>query len=223
MGGSLDALNVVEFLQGNPEFFNQHSEILPDLKIPHITGGAVSLIEKQLSVYRRKCSALEEKLGELISVARENEQLHNRLHELIQEIISATSIDDIIALTRETLIQNFNADDVRFFLIDTKEGKNHRQNPERFLRYDEPILATFEENFSQRNTTCGIPDDAQRQFLFDDDARVGSIAIIPLQYSRDIGLVVLSSADPRRFDSNKGVMFLTELGEVLSRRVATLI
>ncbi len=219
----LDACNVIEFLKGNPDFFNHHSDVLSNLQIPHDTGGAVSLIEKQVSVFRRKCSALEDKLGELISVARENEQLHKRLHHLIQEIITASTIDDVIELTKQTLIENFKADDVQFLMIDSKAGNKHSQQPDLFVPYDDPGLNLFEENFNQRTTSCAVPTPEQRHFLFNDNTSIGSIAVIPLQYSRDIGLVVLSSTDARRFGSNKGVMFLNELGEVLSRRVATLL
>ena len=218
---SLDANSVLAFLRGNPEFFNENAEILPNLHIPHDTGGAISLIEKQLSVFRGKCAALENQLGELINVARENEQLHKRLHGLIQEIISATCVDDVVSLTRETLTRSFRADDVKFLLIEDQSGKRHEQEPKRYLRYDEPALIHFEENFSKSQTSCSIPSDEQRDFLFGGDDKVGSIAIIPLQHKRDIGMVVLSSVDPRRFDSNKDVLFLSELGQMLSRRVAS--
>ena len=218
----VDETSVVEFLKGNPEFFNHNSDLLPKLHIPHETGGAISLIEKQVSVFRHKCTALEDKLGELITVARENEQLHRRLHVLIQEVISADSIDELMSLTSDTLIRNFRADDAKFYLIDEKSGKRHEEQPERFLRYDEPALSHFEKNFSSGQTVCCIPSDEQKKFLFGENAKVGSIAVIPLKHKRDLGLIVLSSVDARRFGSNKGVMFLTELGEVLSRRIATL-
>jgi len=106
---ALTAESVAKFLTTNPEFFNQHSEVLPRLAIPHHTGKAVSLIEKQVSVLRNKCFNLENSLHDLITVARENEQLHQRLHTLIQEIISAQTLDEVIGLTRDSLLVNFNA------------------------------------------------------------------------------------------------------------------
>ena len=218
---TVDAGSVLEFLKGNPDFFNTNSEILPKLRIPHETGGAISLIEKQLSVYRSKCCALETRLGELINVARENEELQKRLHDLIQEVISATTLDEVVSLTRDTLIKNFRADDVRVILIEDKDGEKHKEEPRRYVAYDEPALSFFETNFSNSTTSCSVPDADQRRFLFEENDKVGSIAIIPLQYKRDLGLIVLSSVDARRFDSTKGVLFLSEFGEMLSRRIAT--
>jgi len=218
---TVDAGSVLEFLKGNPDFFNNNADILPKLRIPHETGGAISLIEKQLSVYRSKCSALETKLGELINVARENEELQKRLHDLIQEVISATTLDEVVSLTRDTLIKNFRADDARVILIEDEGGKKHEEEPRRYVAYDEPALSFFKENFSKGETSCSVPNPEQREFLFEENAKVGSIAIIPLQYQRDLGLIVLSSVDARRFDSTKGVLFLSEFGEMLSRRIAT--
>lgn len=217
---AIDAGSVLAFLKGNPDFFNQNSEILPKLRIPHETGGAVSLIEKQLSVYRGKCRALESQLGELISVARENEQLHKRLHVLVQEIISAPDIESIISLTRETLTRNFRADEVKVLLIDKADSELHEERPDLYVSPDEPALQHFEDNLRQARTTCSVPTPEQRSFLYQEKDKVGSVAIIPLRHGRDLGLVVLSSADPRKFDSDKDVLFLTELGQMLSRRIA---
>ena len=64
-----NADSVLKFLTRNPDFFNQHSEVLPRLTIPHHTGQAVSLIEKQVSVLRNKCCTLENSLRDLINIS----------------------------------------------------------------------------------------------------------------------------------------------------------
>lgn len=221
---TVDSAAVMQFLTLNPEFFNQHSEVLPRLRIPHHTGAAVSLIEKQVSVLRNKCATLEHSLRDLISVARENEQLHNRLHRLIQDIISSRSLEDVMALTRDNLLSNFNADDVRFVLI-TAEGTADINLPDhREIPADDPGLELFADIFKKRDTRCGELSEQQQSVLFgDEELEVGSAAIIPLYHDKQLGMVVLTSKDETRFTSNKGVMFLNQLGEVLSRRVHSLL
>jgi len=220
-----NADSVLKFLTHNPDFFNQHSDVLPRLAIPHHTGQAVSLIEKQVSVLRNKCCTLENSLRDLINVARENEQLHQRLHRLIQDIITASSINDVVSLTRENMLANFNADDVRVVLISSKEQK-HKPEPADdyvFLPESDPGLALFNDIFKKRETRCGELGDAQKQLIFEADAQhVASAAVIPLYHNRKLGLVVLASKDETRFALGKGVMFLNQLGEVLSRRVDSL-
>jgi len=220
---TLDDQSILRFLTGNPDFFNQHSDILNTLRIPHHTGSAISLVEKQVSVLRKKCSNLEGKLTELIGVARENEQLHQRLHLLIQEIITAHTLDDIVCLTRESLMDNFRADDVRILLIDDKKSVHHEAEPDRFLSFDDPGLELFKKHFADRETVCGVPSEEIRDCLFGAQSdSIGSVAIIPLHHKRDLGLAVLSSKDEHRFCSGVGVMFLNQLGEVLSRRLSSL-
>lgn len=118
---------VLEYLARHPEFFVNNKDILPRLRIPHESGSAVSLIEKQVSVLRGKCSHLENSLRDFIAVARENENLHQRLHGLIQDVITAPSLDDIIKLTRGSLRENFNADDVHVMVIATPPKRASRK------------------------------------------------------------------------------------------------
>lgn len=217
-----NADSVLKFLTRNPDFFNQHSDVLPRLTIPHHTGSAVSLIEKQVSVLRNKCCTLENSLRDLITVARENEQLHQRLHRLIQDIITASSLDDVVCLTRDNLLANFNADDVRMVLI-TPELPEEPVTDYLLLEDNDPGVALFSDIFKKGETRCGQLGDTQKQLIFGVNAEdVASAAVIPLVHNRKLGLVVLSSKDESRFALGKGVMFLNQLGEVLSRRVDTL-
>ena len=49
---SIDAKQVEEFLVLNPDFLSSNSHILDSIEIVHKTGGAVSLIQKQVEVLR---------------------------------------------------------------------------------------------------------------------------------------------------------------------------
>jgi len=217
-----NADSVVTFLTRNPDFFNKHSDVLPRLSIPHHTGDAISLIEKQVSVLRNKCCTLENSLRDLINVARENEQLHQRLHRLIQDIITASSINDVVTLTRDNMLANFNADDVRVVLISSKEQAEPDSDYIN-LSENDPKFALFGDIFKKRDTQCGSLSDAQTKFVFGADAQsFASAAVIPLYHKRKLGFVVLASNDKTRFALGKGVMFLNQLGEVLSRRVDSL-
>jgi len=164
-----NADSVLKFLTTNPDFFNQHSDVLPRLAIPHHTGQAVSLIEKQVSVLRNKCCTLENSLRDLINVARENEQLHQRLHCLIQDIITASSIDDVVNLTRESMFENFNADDVRVVLVSDEEAAPEADYLQ--LAENDPGLALFADVFKKGETRCGELADAQKQLIFGADGQ----------------------------------------------------
>jgi len=225
---SLDPSAVRQYLTMNPDFFNQHADVLPRLHIPHdVGGGTVSLIERQVSVLRGKCNRLESSLRDLISVARENERLHMRLHRLIQDIISAESMDELVIASRDSLIENFKADDVRLFLTSSDEELDNDKAFERVkksnhytLSSKDPVFEMFAKTFSDAETYCGPLNEEQRALLCTGcESELASAAIIPLQYNGQQGLLVMGSSDETRFSAGKGVMFLNQLGEVLSRRV----
>lgn len=241
---------VLRFLTTNPEFFVNNQDILPRLRIPHESGKAVSLIEKQVSVLRTKCSTLENSLRDLISVARDNENLHQRLHVLLQEIVSAPSLEDIVALTRSSLRENFNADDVHMLLVADKAPRakpaKSSNTPEtgktsgasasrtaaarrrklnaidglRVVAKNDKHIRLFEDLFASCETQCGLPAAEHLEcFVGKDYSNIASAALIPLFHERQLGVVMLTSQDESRFASGKGVMFLNQLGELLSRRL----
>ncbi|MFK7995103.1 MAG: DUF484 family protein [Granulosicoccus sp.] len=248
IGNEIDPDAVVKYLIRNPEFFVSHQDILTRLRVPHDSGKAVSLIEKQVSVLRGKCGHLEKSLCDLIAVARQNESLHERLHLLNQEIITASNLPDIVKLTQNCLRTSFNAEDVHLMLIapapkraprkkasenkaTDKAGKpktSPRQRAPKLeqvkgattVRHTDKRVKQFDALFKGRETVCGMPSDEQlRAMVGPDHANVGSAAMIPLQFERKLGVVMLTSRDESRFGANKGVMFLNQMGELLSRRI----
>ncbi len=59
----ITSAQVEEYLRKNPEFFNEHLNLLEEMTIPHPSGNAVSLISKQLEIYRGKHQELERQLA----------------------------------------------------------------------------------------------------------------------------------------------------------------
>ena len=72
---AIDAEGVAEYLEQNPGFFEQHADLLSDIKLQHGSGGAISLIERQVAVLREKNQALESNILQLVQIAQDNEVL----------------------------------------------------------------------------------------------------------------------------------------------------
>ena len=53
-GSSLTAEDIENYLRKNPDFFLGRPELLTELSIPHRSGEAVSLVEKQVKVLREQ-------------------------------------------------------------------------------------------------------------------------------------------------------------------------
>lgn len=244
--------DIVKYLSGNPEFFVDNKDLLTRLRVPHDSGSAVSLVEKQVSVLRGRCNSLENSLRDLIAVARHNENLHQRLHTLIQDIITAPKMTDIVSLTQSSLSENFSAEDVHIMLIAPapkrkKTARSSRKSAEKtasaeksatkkpvrsrppklmdvegatVVRHSDRRIKHFNDVFDSGETVCGMPDAEQLIALLGKrHADVASAAIIPLHFERKLGVIMLTSRDETRFSSSKGVMFLNQMGNLLSRRI----
>ena len=61
-----DALNddsVSRYLTDNPEFFNRKADLLLGLSIPHESGAAISLLERQVAMYRERNLELQNRIN----------------------------------------------------------------------------------------------------------------------------------------------------------------
>ena len=61
---------VVKHLQDNPEFFLNHPKVLSNMRLPHDSGEAISLVEKQVTILREQGVKATERLKDLTDNAR---------------------------------------------------------------------------------------------------------------------------------------------------------
>ena len=63
----LTTTEIEAYLLQHPEFFHEHLPLLENMKIPHPSGDAVSLISKQLELFRKRHHDLENQLTALLA------------------------------------------------------------------------------------------------------------------------------------------------------------
>lgn len=91
---------VYQYLLEHPTFFQQHTELLSRLQLPHAQRGVVSLVERQMEMQRERVRALEEDITRLMSIARQNEHIFIALNQLHLDIASTRQKSEIrLALT----------------------------------------------------------------------------------------------------------------------------
>jgi uncharacterized protein len=212
---------VQDYLQQHPEFFQNHLDLLEKMRIPHPSGSAVSLISKQLEMFRIKHQEQEAQLSALIDIARENDASFNRMHELTLAMLEANSLEDAIANLSEVLAECFLTDFVAVKII-----KNSVDSPisNLFVSSDDVRIKHFSAELASNQPKCGRPTFAQATFLFGDiAAEVKSCAIIPMAFTRLEGLLAIGSRDEGRFHYSMGSVFLTQMGEIIGTRLISLI
>lgn len=215
-GQALTAEAVAEYLRQHPEFFNDHPELVAELTVPHGSGNAVSLVERQVLALREQNEETRKRLHELIEIARQNEELARRMHQLALTLMDAAEPKDIFSTLYDNLRRNFHADHVvvRLFanpaFVDTYAG-------EEFAGPDIPEYTLFRSLIAQRTPLSGRLKRQQQVFLFGDEGDdIASAVMVPLHAPDWGGILAIGSRDADRFQEGMGVELLANLGEVLS-------
>ena len=218
----VDEAKVIEFLQNNPEVLMAYPEIFSSLSVPHETGGAISLVERQLIVLRDQNQALKTDIEELVSIARDNEELNQRFHRLALELINADQLHDVLALVQDQVQTFFYTDFVCFRFLPGISGTGKLLDG-LMLDPDSGIVTTVKPWIDGRKPVCGRLDEKINCALFGADINIGSSALIPLYHASELGLLCLGSVSEDRFSQTMGTIFLQQLGELVSTRLKNLL
>jgi len=210
---------VHDYLEANPDFFERHGELLSSLRLPHVSGSAISLVERQVSVLRQKDLKLERNLKELIDVARENDALGAKMHQLTLRLIAAKDLGETLGVIETALRAGFDADLSILVLFgdpagfaDVKIGRFFKP-----IEREAESLKSFASFLQGSSPRCGQVRDSQRDFLFGRETdEVGSAALVPLGKKSEIGFLAIGSADANRFHPGMSIDFLSRLGDLVA-------
>lgn len=114
---SLDDESVANFLMEHPDFFATHEDLLLGLRIPHKSGQAISLLERQVSLLRRKNDETQDKIKSFVENAKENDDLFEKTRTIVLNIINTISLDALSKLIEEKLQKEFDASCSKLFLL----------------------------------------------------------------------------------------------------------
>jgi len=210
----LEEKTVADYLRDNPEFFHNNPSLLASLEIPHACGPAVSLVEHQVKVLRDQNRQLKRKLMDLVHVARDNNRLNERMHQMTLGLINTNSLEALLDTLREHLQGEFKADTVTLRLAGMPEALARECGVDLYDPAD-PELAHFKSFFKSGRPQCGRFKNEQLRYLFGDQAEaIESVALIPLGQHSAYGLLAIGSQDAARFHPGMGTLFLTHLGEL---------
>lgn len=215
---------VAHYLEQHPEFFERHGDLLAQLRVPHLAGGAAtSLVEKQVEILRQRSRKLDARLVDLVEVARINTEVSDRIHQLAVRLLALADPREIIEVVEASLREDFEADMsmiVLFGMDDDFEGLQ-RTHFFRNIARDDPSIRAFATFMATGKPRCGHLRDAQRNFLFgENNNELGSAALIPLGDHATVGLLAIGSRDENHFNPAMGTDFLGRIGELVSTAIS---
>lgn len=212
---------VARYLREHPDFFERHLGLLEALRVPHDSGGAVSIVERQVAILRQRLDEKEQVLRELLDAAKRNERLSEQFNALTLELLAADTLEGVLESVQRRLREDFDADAVTLRVFDKAARGGDASRPE-FSDWSEPVLGAFEKVVRERKPVCGRLKPGQLESLFADHGEpVRSAALIPLAEpeadGRAYGLLAVGSHAPERFNPRMGTLFLEQIGRVLTR------
>ncbi len=205
---------VCEFLSAKTDFFERHPELLESIELPHESGKAVSLIERQISVLRERNLEMRSRLNNLLETARANDKLFEKTKRLVLALLEA----DTLAKAIDTLYDNLQNDfQIEHYSLILFSPENSPVSQARIVGLDQGSQAIGGLLRSNR-ATCGVLRDEELAFLFEEQASaIKSVAVVPLNNGNTFGVLAIGSSDPLYYKSSMGTLFLSYIAEVLNR------
>lgn len=205
---------VLDYLRTHPDFFKLHPEILETLYLPHPSGAAVSLIEKQLSVLRERNTELRTQLSSLVDQSKTNDQLFTKSRKLVLELVAARDRQSIVATLNKGLKQDFAIEFHSLTLLEPEPAV-----PGANILPMEQAKAQIGPILDSDAAICGALRSQQLIAMFGADAiKIGSAVALRLAVkNQPYGVLALGNSDSHYYHSTMDTLFLRFLADILNQ------
>ncbi len=211
---------VCQYLSATTDFFHRHPELLESMALPHDSGKAISLIERQVNVLRERNLEMRSRLNSLLDTARANDRLFEKTQRLVLSLLEANNLTTAIDALYSSLKSDFQIEHCQLILF---SSENHLSSQVKVASLDQGNQAIGGLLRSNR-ATCGVLRDKEMSFLFEERAKaIKSVAVVPLNHGNTFAVLAIGSSDPQHYKSSMDTLFLSYIGEVLNRTLPAMI
>jgi hypothetical protein len=205
---------IADYLRNHPEFFANQEDLLASLSLPHESGKAISLLERQVAILRDRGIEARQKLNNLLENARNNDQLFDTTRNLVLALLRADSITEVADVTQDQLSNHGNIDACEIIIVahpDLRVAHSIRIESVAKLRTD------FSDVFRLKRTYCGQLDVEQIAYLFPGAKNIiRSTALCPvLNNSEVLAMLAFGNQAESFFNVNLDTLFLDFIGHAV--------
>ena len=205
---------IKEYLLNNPNFFDENPDTLENLVIPHFSGGAISLVERQVLLLREKNLELSEHIKNIRTTAENNVELFEKTTRLVSSLIMATNFESLITNLSESLRRDFQVEFHQLILFGNYKIEANANTKIVSIEEAEDsagILLTKEEPLS------GISSRKELDFLFGNKkSKVKSAAAARLFNNSLLGILAIGNSNSNYYNSILDTIFFSHVTKVLN-------
>jgi len=211
----LEPEQIEAYLREHPDFFEQHHELLAEISLPHESGSAVSLVERQVAILRERNIDMRHRLSKLLDNARDNDKLFDKTKRLVLSLLEGQDMGDIIDALHYSFDKDFNIHYTSVILFGNADKIPSSQARIVTIAEAREHVGPLLKN---SRAVCGTLGAKEMQFIFGEHAsEIGSVATVPLIHGSVFGLLSIGNRDPQYYRSSMGTLFLSYIAEVLNR------
>ncbi len=211
----LEPEQIEAWLREHPEFFENHPDLLAELSLPHESGSAISLVERQVAILRERNIDMRHRLSKLLDNARDNDKLFDKTKRLVLTLLEGQDMGDIIDALHYSFDKDFSIHFTSVILFGNLEKVPSSQARVVSIAEAREHLGALLKN---SRAVCGTLGSKELEFVFGNHAsEIGSVAVVPLMHGSAFGLLAIGNRDPNYYRSSMGTLFLGYIAEVLNR------
>ena len=212
--------SVLDFLRQSPDFFLRHPSALSELSLPHESGDAVSLIERQIDILRERNVTMRKRMNELLQAARVNDEIFAKTRSLNLALLEVDSWPELNEVLATHVLVDFEADFVCAHLCgaDMALALDHIQHHTEQMPLEHLHSNTSALCISLRR------EELTQMFPLSDHDDSGSAAILNLALINGAGALSIGSRDTGRFAKDMDTLFVTYIADIVAKvmnRLAT--
>ena len=211
--------SVLDFLRQSPDFL-RHPSALSELSLPHESGEAVSLIERQIDILRERNVTMRKRMNELLQAARVNDEIFAKTRSLNLALLEVNSWPELNEVLATHVLVDFEADFVCAHLCgaDLALALDHIQHHMQQMPLEHLHSKTSALCISLRR------EELTQMFPLSDHNDSGSAAILNLALINGTGALCIGSRDTGRFAKDMDTLFVTYIADIVAKvmnRLAT--
>lgn len=209
----LDPGLVEQYLRDHPNFFRHRLDLVAELELPHGGGGAVSLVERQVSLLRERNIEMRNRLATITHHAHNNDALFEGTRAAVLALLEIKKAADIATVFSKSVKAHFKIEHCcLLWLTDgaelpagcTPAKQDARDILAPILKSHRPLSGTFRSE--------------EMAALFKAAKGEGSAALAPLIVNGAlVGVIAVGSEDATRYRSSDGTLFIEHLADVIVR------